>query len=176
MADDRHGEIYWHSPDPRAIFPLNDYKFSKKILKEISKKNFKFTINQHFPEVIKQCANRTTTWINDEIIDVYTELHYLGYAQSIETYLDGVMVGGLYGISINGAFFGESMFNTIPNASKAAFYFLIYYLQQRGFILLDSQYLNSFTEQLGAVEISRDEYLEILKKALELDVTFSISP
>jgi leucyl/phenylalanyl-tRNA--protein transferase len=172
MADDRYGEIYWHSPDPRAIFPLSEIKFSRKIQKAIAKHNFTYTINTHFADVIKLCAERETTWINDEIIDIYSELHYDGFAHSVEVYENEKMVGGLYGIAINAAFFGESMFNTVPDASKAAFYYLIDYLRQRGFILLDSQYINPFTSQLGAIEIRRNKYLYILQKAIEMNVSF----
>lgn len=172
MADSRDGDIYWHSPDPRAIFPLKDIYPSRKVRQTLRKQNFTFSIDHRFSEIINLCAERDDTWINDEIISTYIDLHENGYAHSIETYYEGVLAGGLYGVSINGAFFGESMFNTVPNASKAAFYYLVEHLRNQSFILLDSQYLNPFTEQLGAIEISKSLYLFMLKKALQSDCRF----
>ncbi|MFA5512995.1 MAG: leucyl/phenylalanyl-tRNA--protein transferase, partial [Candidatus Kapaibacterium sp.] len=128
---------------------------------------------KRFDNVIRYCAERDDTWINDEIKMTYIELHELGYAHSIETYHEDKLVGGLYGVSIAGAFFGESMFNILPNASKAAFYYLIEHLKSRGFLLLDSQYINPFTKQLGAIEIRKSTYLKLLKQALNLEVKFT---
>ncbi|MBX3044212.1 MAG: leucyl/phenylalanyl-tRNA--protein transferase [Candidatus Kapabacteria bacterium] len=172
MADDRHGEIFWHCPDPRAIFPLANLIPSRKERQSFRKYNFSFSIDTKFEEVIYHCAEREDTWINDEIINTYVELHYNGFAHSVETYSSGKLVGGLYGVSVNGAFFGESMFNTVPNASKSAFFYLAEHLRNRGFLLLDSQYINPFTRQLGAIEISKNMYMFLLRKALELDCKF----
>lgn len=172
MAEGRHGEIYWHSPDPRAIFPFAGLYPSRKVIKSFNKYNFKFTIDTHFSEVIEHCANRNSTWINDDIIHTYNDLFSNGYAHSVEVHSDNILVGGLYGVSINGAFFGESMFNTVPNASKAAFYYLLEHLRNQGYLLLDSQYLNPFTEQLGAIEISKNLYMFLLRKALDINCRF----
>lgn len=172
MADSHIGDIYWHSPDPRAIFPLYNIAPSRKTKKQIEKQNFTYSINTYFSEVIKYCANRSDTWINDDIINTYIDLFDNGYAHSVEVYQEKELVGGLYGISIRGAFFGESMFNFVPNASKAAFYYLVEHLKNKGFMLLDSQYINDFTEQLGAIEISKKQYLYLLKKALEVETRF----
>ncbi len=172
MAESRYGEIYWHSPDPRAIFPLAQIVVPKDIKKKFKKGIFTFTINKAFEQVILHCANRESTWINDEITDVYNMLHYMGYAHSIETWQDKELVGGLYGVAIGGAFFGESMFNTVSDASKMAFYLLVPHLISKGFMLLDSQYMNPFTKQLGAINIPRDMYLMLLDEALKLDCSF----
>jgi leucyl/phenylalanyl-tRNA--protein transferase len=172
MADDRDGDIYWHSPDPRAIFPINEIVPPKKVAKSIKNKQFNYTINNRFSEVIMSCANRDFTWINEDIINTYIDLNENGYAHSIEVYQNDNLVGGLYGVAMNGAFFGESMFNLVPDAAKAAFYFLVEHLNSKGFMLLDSQYLNPFTQQLGAIEIDRNLYLYLLDRALELDCKF----
>lgn len=172
MAEDRYGPVYWHSPDPRAIFPLKELKPSLKTLKQIQKCNFTYSINNRFFDVINACAEREDTWINEEIIGVYTALYERKFAHSVEVYQAGELVGGLYGVSINSAFFGESMFNTVSNAAKGAFYFLVEHLKKRDFILLDSQYLNPFTQQLGAIEIPKKKYLSILRKALDKNCSF----
>ncbi len=172
MAEDRNGEIFWHCPDPRAVFPLTEISPSRKERQSFRKHGFTYSIDKQFSEVIVKCSEREDTWINDEIIDVYTDLYENGYAHSIEVYSEEVLSGGLYGLSINGAFFGESMFNTVPNASKAAFYYLVNHLNNQGFLLLDSQYINDFTEQLGAVEISKSSYLKLLNKAVGLHCKF----
>lgn len=172
MAESYNGRIYWHSPDPRAIFPLGRLKPPKSLSKKLRHGEFQFTVNEEFHQVIVSCSLREDTWINDSIIDIYAELHDEGIAHSVETWHDGQLVGGLYGIALGGAFFGESMFNTISDAAKAAFYFLVQRLRERNFILLDSQYLNPFTAQLGAIEINRNKYMKILHKAINLPISF----
>lgn len=163
MADES-GEIYWHNPDLRAIMPLDKIKMPRSLRQYIKKYNMEFRIDSNFEQVIKKCSLRDETWINDEIIRAYINLHYLGYAHSVETFIDNKMVGGLYGVAIGKGFFGESMYSDISNASKAAFYFLVDRLRELDFILLDSQYLNPHTKLLGAIEISKEEYMNILKK------------
>lgn len=170
MATGKDGEIYWHSPDPRAIFPLKNPKMPKKLRNKIINKQFTFTINYDFPYVIKKCSDRRETWINDDIIKTYIKIHKMGYANSVEAWKDGEIVGGLYGVTIKGAFFGESMFNDISDAAKAAFYFLVDNMKHNNFLLLDSQYINPFTRKLGAVEIPKELYFQLLNKALALDV------
>jgi leucyl/phenylalanyl-tRNA--protein transferase len=172
MADSKDGDIYWHSPDPRAIFPIDVIKFDKNVIKKIRRGDFKFTIDNNFENVILECANRENTWINDEIIDTYIELHNMGYAHSIETWKDGNIVGGLYGVAIGGAFFGESMFNKVSDSSKAAFYFLINHLREKKYVLLDSQYINDFTQKLGAILIPKKKYMKLLEYAISLDREF----
>lgn len=172
MGDPDTKEIYWHSPQYRAVFPLQDLDFSKSLKKTVSKGTFSIKFNTAFEQVIKACAHRADTWITEPIIDTYIQLHIQGYAHSVETYVDETLVGGLYGVSIGSAFFGESMFSSLNDASKVAFYGLVQQLRLKNYTLLDSQYLNDFTEQLGAGEIKRSEYLSLLSKALIKECIF----
>jgi len=125
------------------------------------KEKFELTINRAFPEVIEQCAllRQGDTWISEEIIDVYTEMHKLGLAHSFEVWLDGALVGGLYGVAIGKAFFGESMFQKVTDTSKIALVFLVEFLKEQNFQLLDCQYLNPHLLQFGAYEVTQEEYL-----------------
>jgi leucyl/phenylalanyl-tRNA--protein transferase len=174
MADDESNEIYWHSPVRRAIFPLHSDGPKFALKKAYAKSGWSFAINTAFSEVIQHCANREDTWISQDIITVYSDLHDQGYAHSIETYDNGNLIGGLYGVSIGSAFFGESMFSLQSNASKMAFVHLYRHLIQQGFTLLDSQYINDHTLSLGAITISRTQYLEMLSQAVQnQDISFS---
>jgi leucyl/phenylalanyl-tRNA--protein transferase len=172
MAEDKHGEIYWHCPDPRAIIPLDKPKKAKSLRQSAKKYGFEYTRNRDFEFVIRACGDRKDTWISEEIIQNYSKLNKMGYAHSIECWSNDEIVGGLYGIAIGGAFFGESMFNTITDAAKASFYYLINHLKENGFVLLDSQYINPFTAKLGAVEISKAEYIKRLNHALSIPAKF----
>ena len=170
MAED--DEIYWHWPDPRAIIPLNGIKISRSLRQVLKKGIFETTVNKAFKTVMEQCAERRSTWISEEFIRSYTELHARGNAHSIETWRDGELVGGLYGVAIGGAFFGESMFSTATDASKVAFVRLTEVLKIQGFMLLDTQYINPHTESLGAIEIPGALYFSTLQKALLMRCTF----
>jgi len=172
MAQPDEEQIYWHSPDERAIFLLDRIKVPRSMISFIRKNSFKITINYDFKYVINQCVQREDTWISDDIIRAYLELHEIGYAHSIEVWREEKIAGGLYGVAFGGIFFGESMFNLLPNYSKIAFYFLVGHLKQQGFVLLDSQYINPFTKQLGAIEISREEYMKRLEYAISLQRNF----
>lgn len=173
MANHKYGDIYWHCPDPRAIIKLDNTKDLPRSLKQsIRKYNYKNTINKNFSFVIEKCSDRNETWISDEIIQTYTDLHEMGYAHSIETWFDGKIVGGLYGVSIGAAFFGESMFALKTDASKTAFFFLIEHLKRKNFILLDSQYINDFTRSLGTIEVPLDKYFVLLRRAINLPISF----
>lgn len=172
MADHKHGDIYWHCPDPRAVIPLESPKKPKSLKRSEDKYEFEYRVDTCFRTVMEKCAEREDTWISDEIIETYMQLHYLGMAHSVETYEDDELVGGLYGVAIGGAFFGESMFNTVTDASKGAFFHLIERLKERKFLLLDSQYINPFTQQLGAIEVSYSDYTKRLIKAINLPTTF----
>jgi len=165
MADDE-GNIYWHNPDPRAIVPLNNIKVPRSLKQFFKKNDIEFRVDSDFEYVIEKCAKRKSSWISPEIQAAFVMFHDAGFAHSVETYKDGKIVGGLYGVALGGVFFGESMFSDISNASKAAFYYLAFRMIDRGFILLDSQYKNEFTESLGAIEIPKIDYLKILKRAL----------
>ena len=172
MADSASGKMQWHRPDPRAIIPLDAVRIPRSLRQVLRKQLFSVTTNTAFARVVQLCANREDTWINDDIVDAYTALHHLGYAHSIESWQNGVLVVGLYGVSINGAFFGESMFSLQSNASKVAFAFLVNRLLALRFTLLDTQYINEFTESLGAIEVPDVIYQQLLGKALSQDTCF----
>ncbi|HLO43138.1 MAG TPA: leucyl/phenylalanyl-tRNA--protein transferase [Leadbetterella sp.] len=170
MADSSEGEIYWYSPDPRAIIPIESYKPAKSLRPTINQRVFEVVINRNFKEVMKNCAlprfEGDETWISQDIIDSYNNLHKLGFAHSVEVYQHNVLVGGLYGVSVGSAFFGESMFHKVPNASKVAFHYLMENLQQRNFKLLDTQFINDNVKRFGAIEISKRQFMKILKDSI----------
>jgi leucyl/phenylalanyl-tRNA---protein transferase len=172
MAEEETGKIYWHNPDPRAIIPLEQIKVPRSLKQFLKKNTIEFRVDSDFEYTVRKCADRDETWINDEMINAYIDFHNLGFAHSVETYLNGEIVGGLYGVTLGGAFFGESMFSDITNASKGAFYYLAFRLIDRGYTLLDSQYMNEFTQSLGAINISKRLYMKLLKKALILPCSF----
>ena len=169
-------KIYWINPKKRGIIPIKDFKISKSLKKEIKKNKFKITINKNFNKVITNCAkktkNRPKTWINKKIIDSYSNLHEIGHAHSIEAWFQNKLVGGLYGVSLGSAFFGESMFSTMSNASKICLVYLIANLNKKGFTLLDTQFVNPYLKKLGAIEISRKKYLKILGNSLKKKYRF----
>lgn len=174
MAVDRRGTIGWFSPDPRAIIPL-DHRFHipHGLRRTLKKQPFEITFDRAFPAVIRACAERRDgTWISPGIIRAYTALHRLGHAHSVETWRQGELAGGLYGVHIGGAFFGESMFHRATDASKVALVALVERLRQRGFVLLDTQWQTPHLRQFGAVEISRQEYLRILEQAITFECRF----
>ena len=134
--------------------------------------NFDIRVDTAFEQVILACADRDDTWISKDIVDTYSELHRMGYAHSVEAFAGDRLVGGLYGVAIGGAFFGESMFFLQRDASKVAFYCLVDLLRKNGFLLLDSQYLNEHTQNLGAIEIPKYQYFILLNEAIALDCSF----
>jgi leucyl/phenylalanyl-tRNA--protein transferase len=158
--------IYWHKPKKRAVFILKKFELRKSLIKLLEAETFTFTINTAFDSVIDGCSDRDSTWISEEILEVYKKLNRMGFAYSFEAWQDGKLAGGLYGIVLGKVFFGESMFHTIPGASKATFAFLVNTLKDRGFRIIDSQYLNHFTEWLGAKEISDKRYMKILLESI----------
>ena len=170
MEDD---SIAWFSPDPRAIVPLQDFHVPHGLRRIWQKKIFEIKIDNRFSEVIHACAKRQDTWINREIIESYERLHELGYAHSVEAWSKGKLAGGLYGVAIGGAFFGESMFHRVTDASKIALVALVERLRARKFVLLDTQWLTPHLQQFGGIEISRDHYLRLLRSAVELPRKFS---
>ncbi len=160
------GDIYWHRPEKRGIIPLDAFHISKNLKRLYRNTDLIFKINTAFREVVQACSDRETTWINDEIIDAYCELSELGYALSFEVWNEDRLVGGLYGVSIDAAFFGESMFSRETNTSKLALIFLVNYLLENNYRLLDTQYLNDHLKQFGAIEISDKKYMKMLESAL----------
>ena len=169
--------IYWINPKKRGVIPINDFKISKNLRKEIKKKKFLITINKDFNGVIKNCAkktkNRPSTWINKEIIKLYSNLHKIGHAHSIEAWHKNRLVGGLYGVSLGSAFFGESMFSIMSNSSKICLIYLLANLKIRKFTLLDTQFINPHLKKLGAIEISRKKYLKMLGISLKKNANFN---
>jgi leucyl/phenylalanyl-tRNA--protein transferase len=172
MADDETGEIEWYYPKVRAIIPLNNYNIPRSVKQLIKRKKFDVKFDADPMQVIRNCAKRERTWISKELIEAYERIYKLGYIHSVETYFMNKLVGGLYGVVIKGAFFGESMFSFHENASKVALAHLILHLVERNFKLLDVQILNPHLEMFGAVEISLDEFNELLKEAYQTETTF----
>lgn len=177
MAEEETGEINWYSPERRAIIPIETYR-SPRSLRQVVKKNlFDVRIDTSFEAVMRACAGprkgHEGTWISEEMVAAYTALHGLGFAHSVETYHENTLVGGLYGLAIGAAFFGESMFYHMPNASKVAMHVLMERLRQRGYALLDSQFINPHVAQFGAIEIPRAEYLKRLKAAIAQQARFA---
>jgi leucyl/phenylalanyl-tRNA--protein transferase len=164
--------IQWFSPDPRAIIPLDKFHVPHALERMRKKSIFESRIDQRFDEVIRACAEREDTWINAEIVETYENLHRLGCAHSVETWSDGELAGGLYGVAIGGAFFGESMFHRKTDASKFALVALVEHLRARKFVLLDTQWLTPHLVRFGAAEIPRDHYLKLLARAVELPRSF----
>ena len=166
--------IYWYDPDPRAIFPLHSFHIPRSLRRTVKKGHFEMRINHDFDAVIRACAdsNRDGAWIDNSIIASYSKLHELGFAHSVETWQDGVMVGGLYGVSIRGLFAGESMFSHATDASKVALVYLVQYMQQQGLTLLDTQFMTDHLRRFGAIEISREAYKKRLAEALDQNVRF----
>jgi leucyl/phenylalanyl-tRNA--protein transferase len=173
MADSKTGEISWYSPDPRTIFDLNEFHVPRSLTLTLKKKDFEVCINKRFEEVMRACAEREETWISETIIQSYIQLHQLGLAHSVETWKNDKLVGGLYGVAIRGAFFGESMFSRLQDGSKIALVNLIKRMKERGFTLLDTQYLTPHLEKFGAREIPRREYMKRLENSLTITCSFT---
>lgn len=198
MAVNKAGHIRWFSPDPRAVIPLDDRFHVPHGLRRVWKRcvvdyadgcsrsvsfgpsaahaaatRFLITFDTDFPAVIRECAKRREgTWISRQIIESYCNLHRLGHAHSVETRLAGKLVGGLYGVHIGGAFFGESMFHRVPDASKVALVALVERLRERGFALLDTQWQTPHLAQFGTYEIAKREYLYRLRIAVAMGCAF----
>jgi len=172
MADER-GRIGWYSPDPRAIFPLDAFHVPRSLRKTMKKEPFELRVDDDFEGVMRGCADRDTTWINDEILENYCALHEKGLAHSVEAWQDGKLVGGLYGVSLGGAFMGESMFSRVTDASKVCLVALVERLRARGYELLDSQMPTEHLQKFGQILIPREEYLRRLAHALTLERRFA---
>lgn len=167
MADEKSGAIEWYLPDTRCIIPINNFNIPRSAIKIISQQNFEIRFDTEILSVIKGCAGREHTWISDRLIEAYKRLIKRGHIHSVETWKDGELVGGLYGVTFRGAFFGESMFSKTSQASKAALISLLYHLQEKDFALLDVQYMTEHLKMFGAIEISLDEYKENLYEAYQ---------
>ena len=172
------GDIRWFSPDPRGIIPLDTFHTSRRLARVVRRGVFRIEINRSFADVVRACAlaerdpEDAGTWIDREIFESYCALHAAGHAHSVEAWQDGRLAGGLYGVALGGAFFGESMFHHVTDASKVALVALVERLRERGFTLLDTQWTTPHLEQFGAIEIPRGRYLKRLAHALEQDCRF----
>lgn len=165
--------IHWYRPDPRTVIPLDNFHVSRSLAKTMRKGLFEVRYDTDFEGVMRCCADREEgTWISEEFIQVYTALHHLGKAHSVEVYREQSLVGGTYGVALGGAFMAESMFHRETDASKVALYHLVAQLNRQGYALLDVQYLTSHLASLGAIEISHRQYYDKLKRALRMDCVF----
>ncbi len=172
--------LFWVDPETRGILPLEKFRVSRGLQRKLRRRLFEVRCDAAFEEVVRACAAKTserpTTWINEEIIRLYLGLHAMGHAHSVECWQGGELAGGLYGVCIGGAFFGESMFSRATDASKIALAHLVARLRRGGYRLLDTQFATSHLEQFGVTEIGRGEYQAILSSALAADASFYRGP
>lgn len=178
MSDDAASDaIYWVNPKHRGIIPLDTFHIPKRLARTVRSGRYRVTINTCFEDVITACAQIKRkdgkTWINEMIISNYTRLHHMGHAHSVEVWDGEQLVGGLYGISLGRAFFGESMFSRARDASKVALVHLVARLVKQNYALLDAQFINDHLKQFGIIEIPRDEYHGFLRLALAGDAAFA---
>lgn len=168
------GQIRWFSPDPRAIIPLESFHASKTLLATVRRGVYEIRVDSAFAEVMRRCAERDEgSWITPSIHRSYGELHEAGLAHSVEAWRGGDLAGGLYGVALGGAFFGESMFHRHRDASKVALVALVQRLRERGYTLLDVQWSTDHLRRFGCVELPREEYLRRLAAALQQNCTFA---
>ncbi len=169
----RGGKLFtWHRPDPRAILPLDGFHVSRSLARRLRRGGFEISFDRDFAGVMRACADREDTWITGEFVRVYSELHGEGKAHSVEVRVSGALAGGVYGVHLGGGFFAESMFHRVTDMSKVALWALVERLRERGFALLEVQYLTPHLASLGAVEIRLSEYLVRLRAELDRDCRF----
>jgi len=172
--------LRWFDPELRGHLPLDGFHLPRRLLRTVLSGPYSVTVDQDFAATIAHCATpapgREGTWINTTIEQLFTDLHSLGHAHSVETRLDGVLVGGLYGVVIGGVFFGESMFSSARDASKVALVHLVARLRLSGFHLLDTQFVTEHLSQFGAIEVPRDDYKMLLGRAVDAEVRFLADP
>ena len=171
MADEK-GEISWYQPKERCVILMENFNIPKSLKKFMSSADFEYRVDEKTIEVIRNCADRDTTWISEELIMAYKDLAKLGYLHSVEVYKDNLLVGGLYGIAIGGVFFGESMFSKVSQASKSALAKLLVHLHNKEFIFLDVQFPTPHLKMFGTTEIDFDEYNDLLEIAYQKDINF----
>jgi leucyl/phenylalanyl-tRNA--protein transferase len=166
------GEMGWFSPDPRGIIPIREFHVPHGLKRLLRRGAYEVRLNTAFTAVMRGCADRESTWINESILRSYVRLFELGFAHSVETWMGHRLVGGLYGVAIGGAFFGESMFSRETGASQVALHALVTRLDERGFTLLDTQWTTEHLSRFGAHEIAREDYLRRLERAIRLPCQF----
>ncbi|WP_255464782.1 leucyl/phenylalanyl-tRNA--protein transferase [Aliiroseovarius sp. PrR006] len=177
MAEGRDDpEVFWVDPKLRGIFPLDGFHISRSLARTIQRSPFQVTLNRDFAGTVAGCADRDETWINDTIFALYEQLHKMGHAHSLELWEGDALIGGVYGVTLGGAFFGESMFSRRRDASKIALAYLVAHLRACGFTLFDTQFLTPHLASLGAVEIPRAEYHQLLRHALEVQADLTGRP
>ena len=163
-------QLYWFQPELRGVLPIAEFNVPHGMKRLLAENPFKIRANGDFESTMRACAeindSRTETWINERIIGLYCELHEMGHAHSVEAWQGGKLVGGLYGVSIGGAFFGESMFSRVPGASKVALVYLVELLHDAEYSLLDTQYVNDHLKQFGVEEVPHEDYMVRLESAL----------
>jgi leucyl/phenylalanyl-tRNA--protein transferase len=168
------GGIEWFSPDPRGLIPLDArFHVSQRLARVVRSGRFDVRVDTAFADVVRACAAREETWITEVIAASYGELHRLGFAHSVEVWREGRLAGGLYGVALRGAFFGESMFHHETDASKVALCALVERLRARGYVLLDTQWVTEHLAQFGAYEVPRRRYLRLLDAAMRHDCAFA---
>ena len=173
MADSREDEeVDWYSARKRGVIPINEFHMTKNVMRIIRQGRFEVKIDENFREVVKACANRETTWIHDLIINSYDILNQAGHAHSVEIYMKEMLVGGLYGVTLGGAFFGESMFRKEKEADKVALYYCHQILKENGFELWDTQFYTEHLGRFGCKEVESKEYQKLLESALKVDAVF----
>jgi leucyl/phenylalanyl-tRNA--protein transferase len=165
MAEDKNGEIDWYLPEIRTIIPLDNFNIPRSLKKFIKEHNIEIRKDFDFLSVVRGCADREQTWITEELIEAYMRLKNRKHVHTVEVWQKGKLVGGLYGINFRGAFFGESMFSRVPQASKAALAFLLEHLKRNGYVLLDVQYITPHLKMFGAIEIPLVQYQELLEES-----------
>ncbi len=176
MAEARDDpRVFWVDPRQRGILPLDGFHLSRSLRRTILRAPFRLTLNTDFEGVVRGCATREETWINDTIFDGYVALHRRGYAHSLEARAGGALVGGVYGVALGRAFFGESMFSRATDASKVALATLVAHLRQTGFVLFDTQFTTAHLQSLGGREVSRADYHRMLDAALSQGVARILS-
>ncbi len=175
MAEARDADtLHWVDPQRRGIFELDNFHISKSLRQAILSTNYTIRTNWAFMEVVRRCAARPETWINAPLFALYDEIHAMGHAHSLEVWQDGELTGGVFGLTLGAAYFGESMFSARPDMSKIALAYLVDRLTQGGFRLFDTQFLTPHLASLGAIEIPRAEYRKRLAAALPLDADFTL--
>jgi leucyl/phenylalanyl-tRNA--protein transferase len=177
MAERRDDStLYWIDPEKRGILPLDDFHVSRRLRRTVRSGLYQIRCNTAFADVVRACAapgpKRDESWINDEIVSLYSDLHELGRAHCVETWVDGKLVGGLYGVALGAAFFGESMFSAARDASKVALVHLVARLRKSGYLLLDTQFVTEHLAQFGVVELPRAGYRQRLSAALDASASF----